>query len=78
MAHAQHAAPGLAHHREGLRHQAVDGLAAGQALTEQRGLRRKVRVAHRLVARFQRPHLPHQALQFFDQALVAAAEDAGE
>ena len=78
VAHAQHPLAGLAHHREGLRHQLVQGLAFIQALAEQPSLPAQLGIAHLLVFRLQRIDLRHQAIEPLHQPLIAAAENARE
>ncbi len=78
VSQAEHAARGLAHHRERLGKQVVDGLAGGELLAELHGLRREVGVGQRLEARLERVGLPDDSGVLADEPLVAATEDAGE
>jgi len=78
MAHAQHAAAGLAADGEGFGQDLVERLPAGDALLELRRLGLQLLVGELLQLCFQRVDLVDGAVQLLEQALVAAAEDTGE
>jgi len=78
VAHAQHAAAGLAADREGFGQDLVEGFPAGDALLELRRLRLQLLVGQLLQLRLQRVDLVDDALQLLEQTLVATAEDTGK
>src|SRR5690606_16195658 len=78
VAHAQHAHAGLAAHGEGLGQHLVQRLAVGHALAEFGGLGLEFGVGQRLHLRLEGVDLPDDPAQLLDEAVVAAAEDAGE
>ncbi len=78
MAHLQHALGGLADDRERLGKNRVERLAGGDARLERLGLRFQVVVRQRGDSGLERVDLPDRLRILLQQALVAAAEDAGE
>src|SRR3546814_634617 len=78
MAHPEHPHRGFTADREGLRQHLVQRLALGDALAELRGLGLQLGVGECLHLRFERIDPGDDELELFEQAFVAAAEDAGE
>src|SRR5690606_30645237 len=78
VAHAQDADAGLAADREGLGEDLVERFAVGDALLEFRGLGLQLFVAEGLHLRLEGVDLLDDAAELLEQALVAAAEDAGK
>ena len=78
VAHAQHAHAGLATHGKGLGQDLVERFALGNALLELGGLGLQFGVGARLHLWFEGVDLVDELLKLFEQAFVAAAEDAGE
>jgi hypothetical protein len=78
VAHTQHAAAGLAAHRERFRQHLVQGLAAGDAPAQFRGLGLQLRIGELLHLRFQRVDLGDDTVELAQLALVAATENASK
>ena len=78
VAHPQGALRRLAHHRERLGQQIIDGRALLQPAAELVRLGAQRLVAERLDVRLELPGGAHGASVATDEPLVAAAEDAGE
>ncbi len=78
MAQAERAARGLAHDRERLGQQVVEGLAGRELLAELDGLGGEIGVGQGLQGRLERVDLPDEAVVLTDESLVATAENAGE
>jgi hypothetical protein len=77
-AHAEHAARGLAHHREGFGQDRVELLACGNALLQLRGLRLQLGVGELLERGLERVDGDDRPAEFLEKAVVAAAEDGLE
>jgi hypothetical protein len=78
VAHAEHPPGCLATDREGFRQQVVEGGAARDALAELVGLGLQRAVVQPLQLRFQGIDLRDVLVELAEQAIVAAAEDAGK
>ena len=78
VAHAQHPHAGLAADGKGLGQDLVERLAVGDALLEFGGLGLQLGVGQRLHLLLKAVDLVDDLLELFEQAFVAAAEDAGE
>jgi hypothetical protein len=78
VTHLQRALARLAHHGEGLGQQRIERLAGGMTLLQQASLVAQRGVIHALEARLQRIDRLHIATVLTQQALIAAAEQAGE
>ena len=74
MAHAQHAARGLAAYREGFRQQIVHRLALGQTLFELVGFSCQGLVGQRFQALFQSIDTHHRLAELLQEPVIAVAE----
>lgn len=75
MAHAEHAAAGLAAHRKGFGKNLVQGLTGGKPLLELRGLGLQLGVRELLDRRLQRIDLGDEAGELAQLAFVTTAKD---
>jgi hypothetical protein len=78
MALAQRALGSLAHRREGLGEQVVEGLSLRHPLAKDRGLAAQIRVGERHELRLELVDALHEGRDPLDQPVVGAAEDFSE